>query len=326
MSVYNHYSTAKVKRPVGDCDRMPIKLEDGLPAMEILRKENIFVMGENRAVHQDIRPLKLAVLNIMPTKVETETQILRLLGNTPLQVEVTLIRPDSYTPKNTPIEYLERFYKTFSEIRNDKFDGLVITGAPVEHLPFEEVSYWKELTEIMDWSTMNVYSTLFICWAAQAGLYHFYGIGKHQRDDKMFGVFPHRVSKKHVNLLRGFDDIFWVPHSRNTFIRREDVEKVDSLEILAESDEAGVYILKSQKGRRVFVTGHSEYDPHTLKKEYERDIEKGIKIQMPANYFPDDNPENEPVVYWRSHANLLFSNWLNYYVYQETPYDIKKIK
>ncbi len=304
---------------------MPIKILDGLPAMDILARENIFVMGEDRALHQDIRPLRIAVLNIMPTKIETETQILRLLGNSPLQVEVVLFHPASHTPKNTPAEHMSKFYRTFHDIRSEKFDGLVITGAPVEHMPFEEVEYWDELTAIMDWSVHNVYSTLFICWGAQAGLYHFYGIGKHPTGEKISGVFPHTVSRKHVKLLRGFDDVFWAPHSRNTCIKREEVENAGGIEILAESGEAGVYIVASKDGRQVFVTGHSEYDPLTLKAEYERDTTKGLKVPVPANYFPRDDPKRKPVVRWRSHANLLFSNWLNYYVYQETPYDFKKI-
>jgi homoserine O-succinyltransferase/O-acetyltransferase len=304
---------------------MPIKIHDSLPAMETLTKENIFVMGEDRALHQDIRPLKVAILNLMPTKVATETQFLRLLGNSPLQVEIVLLHPGSHVPKNTPAEHLSRFYRTFAEVRDQKFDGLVITGAPVEHLPFEEVTYWKELQEIMDWSVRNVYSTLYVCWGAQAGLYHFYGVPKYPMKEKLFGVFPHTASKRHVMLLRGFDDVFFVPHSRHTEVRKEDIVKVKELEMLAESAEAGVYIAATKDGRKVFVTGHSEYDPLTLKGEYERDLEKGLPIKVPKNYFPGDDPSKAPLVRWRGHASMLFSNWLNYYVYQETPYDLGKL-
>lgn len=305
---------------------MPIKIPDNLPAAEILSRENIFVMGEEQAYHQDIRPLRIAIFNIMPTKITTETQILRLLGNTPLQVEVVLVHPKTHTSKNTPEEHLITFYKTFEDIRDQKFDGMIITGAPVEHLEFDEVNYWEELKEIMDWQVHNVTSTLHICWGAQAGLFHHYGIPKYQLKEKMFGVFTHRVCIKNTKLLRGFDDEFLVPHSRHTEVRREDIEKVSELEILSESDEAGVYIVASKDGKQIFVTGHSEYDPLTLKYEYERDIARGLKIAPPKNYFKDDDPTKEPVVKWRSHANLLFSNWLNYYVYQQTPYDINLIK
>ncbi|HEX2924664.1 MAG TPA: homoserine O-succinyltransferase [Ruminiclostridium sp.] len=304
---------------------MPIRIPDNLPAAETLNSENIFVMSEDRAYHQDIRPLKIAILNIMPTKITTETQLLRLLGNTPIQVEIVLLHPASHMSKNTPEEHLETFYKTFDEIRHDHFDGLIITGAPVEQMPFEEVNYWEELTQIMDWSKKNVYSTLHICWGAQAGLYYHYGVQKHDLPSKMFGVFEHTKIKEHVKLLRGFDDVFYVPHSRHTEVRREDVSKVDKLEILAESKEAGVYLVASKDGRHIFATGHSEYDPHTLKLEYERDIERGLEIAVPKNYFPADDPTREPLVRWRGHGNLLFLNWLNYYVYQETPYDLSSM-
>jgi homoserine O-succinyltransferase len=305
---------------------MPIRIPDNLPAGEILNSENIFVMFEDRAYHQDIRPLKIAILNIMPTKITTETQLLRVLGNTPLQIEPVLLYPASHMSKNTPEEHLTAFYKTFDEIRDELFDGLIITGAPVEQMPFEQVNYWEELTRIMDWSLTNVYSTLHICWGAQAGLYYHHGIQKYDIPNKMFGVFPHTKNKEHVKLLRGFDDIFYVPHSRHTEVRREDIAKIDKLEILSESAESGIYLVASKDGRHIFATGHGEYDSCTLKTEYERDIEKGLDIEVPKNYFPDDDPKREPIVKWRGHGNLLFLNWLNYYVYQETPYDLTKIK
>lgn len=305
---------------------MPIKIPNDLPAKEILTQENIFVMDEDRAFHQDIRPLKILLLNLMPTKIVTETQILRLLGNSPLQVEVEFLHPQSYTSQNTPQEHLIAFYKTFPQVKDEKFDGMIITGAPVEQMPFEEVAYWEELKEIMDWSVHHVTSTIHLCWAAQAGLYHHYGIPKYPLEEKMFGVFPHVVTKKNVKLLRGFDDIFYAPHSRHTENRREDVERIPELEVLAESDVAGMYIIATRDGRQIFITGHAEYDPLTLKAEYERDISKGLKVNIPRNYFPNDDPSLEPVVNWRGHANLLFSNWSNYYVYQETPYDLSAIK
>lgn len=304
---------------------MPIKIPDNLPANDILTGENIFVMTETRAVHQDIRALRIAMLNLMPTKITTETQLLRLLGNTPLQVEVELLHMGSHLSKNTPEEHLSIFYKTFAEVKEQKYDGLVITGAPVEQIDFGQVDYWDELKMVMDWSKTNVHSTFHICWAAQAGLYHHYGINKYDLPEKMFGVFPHEVNRKNVKLLRGFDDQFFVPHSRHTEIRREDIEKVPELEILSWSPDAGVYLVAAKNRRMFFVTGHSEYDPLTLKAEYERDITRGLKITVPKNYYPDDNPEKTPVVKWRGHANLLFSNWLNYYVYQETPYNIEEI-
>lgn len=304
---------------------MPVKIPDDLPAKEILTRENIFVMGEKRALHQDIRPLKIAILNLMPTKIETETQLLRLIGNTPLQVDITLLHMRTHNSKNTSAKHLETFYKTFKDVQKQKFDGLIITGAPVEHLEFEEVDYWEELKEIMDWKQEHVFSTFHICWGAQAGLYHQYGIPKYPLSAKMFGVFPHRVMRKNVRLLRGFDDVFYAPHSRHTEIRQEDIEKVPELEVLAISDEAGVYIVISKDERQVFVTGHSEYDPLTLKYEYERDVRKGLPISIPKNYFPDDDPRRMPEVRWRGHSNLLYANWLNYYVYQETPYDLEAI-
>lgn len=304
---------------------MPIKIPDDLPAFDILVKENIFVMGEHRAFHQDIRPLKIGILNLMPTKIITETQLLRLLGNTPLQVDIVLLQPKTHKSKNTPEEHLIQFYKTFDMVEDQKFDGMIITGAPVEHLSFEEVDYWEELKAIMEWTKDNVMSTLHICWGAQAALYYHYGIEKYLLNEKMFGIFSHRITKNNVRLTRGFDENFNVPHSRHAETRREDVEKIDELEILAESEEAGVYLVASKDGRRVFVTGHPEYDALTLKTEYDRDIQRGLDIKVPKNYFPDDDPNNMPIVNWRGHANLLFSNWLNYYVYQETPYDLSKI-
>ncbi|WP_094547327.1 homoserine O-acetyltransferase MetA [Petroclostridium xylanilyticum] len=304
---------------------MPIKIPDSLPAVETLNNENIFVMTEKRAVHQDIRPLRIVILNLMPTKIATETQLLRLLGNSPLQVEIELLHTKTYKAKNTSEEHLITFYKTFEDIKNQKFDGMVITGAPVEHLEFEEVDYWEELKQIMEWSVHNVTSTFHICWAAQAGLYYHFKIPKYPLDEKMFGVFPHTVNKKNVKLLRGFDDEFFAPHSRHTEIRREDIEKIPKLEILSESEAAGIYIVATNDGRQIFVTGHSEYDPLTLKGEYERDINKGLNIAIPKNYFLNDDPTKPPIVKWRGHANLLFSNWLNYYVYQETPYDLNEI-
>ncbi|RPI30675.1 MAG: homoserine O-succinyltransferase [Chloroflexota bacterium] len=304
---------------------MPVKIPDTLPAKEILEGENIFVMGERRARSQDIRALRIAILNLMPTKIETETQLLRLLGNSPLQVDITLLHPATYHSKNTASEHLLAHYTTFDQVRTDKFDGLIITGAPVENMPFEAVDYWDELEEILDWSDTHVYSTFHICWGAQAGLYHRHEIPKYPLSKKMFGVFQHRVVSRQEKLLRGFDDLFWAPHSRHTEIRREDIDMVPDLKILAESDEAGVYIVASQDNRRIYVTGHSEYDPLTLKGEYDRDIKKQIPIPVPRNYFPRNNPSLPPKVNWRGHAHLLYSNWLNYYVYQTTPYDIQQI-
>ncbi len=305
---------------------MPIKIQDNLPAVEILSGENIFVMTEERAAHQDIRPLKIAILNLMPTKIITETQLLRLLGNSPIQVDVIFIHPLTHTSKNTPEEHLVTFYKTFDDIRHERFDGLIITGAPVENLEFEEVTYWEELKKIMEWSLHNVYSTFHICWGAQAGLYYHFGVPKHPLDKKMFGVFKHKINKKNVMLFRGFDDEFYAPHSRHTEVRREDIQKAEGIEILSESQEAGIYIVKARGGRQIFVTGHSEYDPLTLKAEYDRDVAKGLEIQVPDNYFPDNNPAEMPVVRWRGHANLLYNNWLNYYVYQETPFNLNELE
>jgi len=305
---------------------MPIKIPDLLPAKEILQSENIFVMGEERAIHQDIRPLQIAVLNLMPTKIVTETQLLRLLGNTPLQVEVTLVRTSSYQSKNTPEEHMLTFYKTFDQIKEDKFDALIITGAPIEHLAFEQVDYWEELKQIIDWGLENVFALLYICWGAQAALYHQFGIPKYPLPAKQFGVFPHQVLEKNAKLLRGFDDVFYAPHSRHTEIRRADIDKIPELKILAESAEAGVYIVGTHDGRQIFITGHSEYDPLTLKREYDRDIAAGLAISVPVNYYPGNDPTQAPVVSWRGHAHLLYANWINYYVYQETPYDLEHFK
>ena len=304
---------------------MPVKIPDNLPATSVLAGENIFVMNESRAYHQDIRPLKIVLLNLMPTKILTEIQILRLLSNSPLQVEVTLLHPKSYKSKNTPEDHLVTFYKTFDDINDAKFDGMIITGAPVEHLEFEEVAYWDELKEILNWKLHNVTSTLHICWGAQAGLYHQFGIPKYPLDAKMFGIFPHYVNKKNTSLLKGFDDVFYVPHSRHTWTRSEDVEKIPELEILSESEQAGLYIAATKDCRQIFVTGHPEYDPLTLKTEYVRDTNKGFDIATPKNYFPGDDTSKPPLVRWRSHANLLYSNWLNYHVYQQTPYDLGEI-
>lgn len=303
---------------------MPIKIPNQLPATKTLRRENIFVMTETRALHQDVRPLRILILNLMPTKIVTETQLVRLLGNTPLQVEPELLQT-SHVPKNTSEEHMLAFYKRFDEVRDENFDGMIITGAPVEHLDFEEVEYWEELTEIMEWSKTHVFSTFHICWGAQAGLYYHYGIKKHRLNKKLFGVFPHEVEYKKSILFRGFDDTFMVPHSRYTSVMREDVEAVPELNILASSREAGVYVIMTKQGRQVFVTGHAEYDGDTLRREYFRDLESGIDIEVPKNYFPDDDDSKEPLVTWRSAANLLYSNWLNYFVYQTTPYDISTI-
>jgi homoserine O-succinyltransferase len=304
---------------------MPVKIPETLPARAILESENIFVMGEERAQHQDIRPLRVAILNLMPTKVQTETQLLRLLGNSSLQVDVTLLHTASHDSKNVSADHLLTHYRSFAQVKRQKFDGLIITGAPVEQLPFEEVDYWPELKDIMDWAEANVFSNLYICWGAQAGLYHRYGVPKYPLPRKMFGVFPHNVLDRNSKLMRGFDDIFLAPHSRHTEIRSEDIKKVPDIHLLSESDEAGVYIVSSNDGRHVFVTGHSEYDPQTLKGEYDRDVNKGLPIHVPANYYPKDDPAQPPVVRWRGHANLLFANWLNYYVYQVTPYNLREI-
>jgi homoserine O-succinyltransferase len=304
---------------------MPIKIPNDLPAVKTLADENIFVMTETRAITQDIRPLKIVILNLMPTKVATETQFSRLLGNSPLQVELELIHTSTHKATHVSEDHLLAFYKTFDEIKENYYDGLIITGAPVEHLEFEEVEYWKELTEIMEWSKTHAHSTLHICGGAQAGLYYHYGIKKHMLDAKLFGVFPHKLDYKRSILFRGFDDVFMVPQSRHTTVYREDIESTSALEILASSEECGVYAVRSKQGRQIFITGHSEYDPETLKNEYVRDVRLGKPIEIPKNYFPDDDPSKPPLVSWRAHANLLFSNWLNYFVYQTTPYDVKKI-
>jgi len=301
---------------------MPINIPENLPAKSILESENIFVMTEKRAITQDIRPLKILIVNLMPTKITTETQLLRLLGNTPIQIEPDFLHMESHVSKHTPIEHLMAFYSTFNEIKDKKYDGMIVTGAPVETLPFEEVDYWDELTRIFDWAEDNVTSNLYICWAAQAALYHKYKINKYTVGEKIFGVFKHTVIEKRSKLLRGFDDVFLAPHSRHTQIDIEDVKKVKDLLILATSEEAGVYLIASRDGRHIFTTGHSEYDCETLDQEYKRDLEKGLPIKMPKNYYPNDDPNQTPVVSWRAHAHLLFNNWLNYFVYQETPYDL----
>jgi len=301
---------------------MPIKIPNGLPAAQTLLDENIFVMNETRATTQHIRPLRIMLLNLMPTKIDTETQLSRLLGNTPLQVELTLVRTTSHESRNTSEEHMLAFYKEFHDVRDRNFDGLVITGAPVEHLPFEEVDYWDELCEIMEWSKTHVHSTFHICWGAQAGLYYHFGVGKQPLPEKMFGVFPHRRDYARSILFRGFDDVFMVPHSRHTTVSREEIEAVPALRILASSEEAGVYAVATKKGRQIFITGHSEYDPLTLEREYKRDVAAGKPIAVPKNYYPGDDPEKAPIVSWRAHANLLYCNWLNYFVYQTSPYDL----
>ena len=304
---------------------MPIQIPNDLPAAGTLQDENIFVMTQNRAITQDIRPLEIVVLNLMPTKVVTETQLSRLLGNTPLQVRLELMHTSSHVSKNVAQEHLLAFYKSFDELKHRKFDGMVITGAPVEQMEFEDVDYWQELCEIMEWSKTNVHSTFHICWGAQAGLYYHYGIKKYPLKEKLFGVFEHQVDYKRSILLRGFDDSFWVPHSRHTTVHREEIESVPGLRVLASSEKAGVYAVASREGRQIFITGHSEYDPETLKTEYLRDKNQGLPIHVPENYFPGDDDTKPPLVRWRGHANLLFSNWLNYFVYQTTPYDIMTI-
>ncbi len=304
---------------------MPVNIPDRLPAIEALKKENIFVMDTTRATHQDIRPLRIAVLNLMPVKETTETDLIRLLSNTPLQLEIDLVKIMGHTPKNTSLEHMQNFYADFNLIKHRKYDGLIVTGAPVEQIEYEEVSYWQEMQQILDWAKTHVQSSLFICWASMAALYHYYGIPKHPLQQKMFGVFHHTVSDPKIPIFRGFDDEFHVPHSRHTEIKREDIEKVPELEILAESDESGVYLVKDRGNRRFFVTGHSEYAPLTLDEEYRRDLGKGIPIELPKHYYRKNDPANKPVVRWRGHANLFFQNWLNYYVYQETPYNIDEI-
>ena len=304
---------------------MPIKIPVNLPAARTLEQENIFIINEKRATTQDIRPLRILILNLMPTKIVTETQLARLLGNTPLQIEMDLLKIEGREPKNTSKEHMITFYKTFSEVKDEFFDGMIITGAPVELMDFEEVEYWDELCEIMEWSKSHVYSTFHICWGAQAGLYYHYGIKKVPLEKKLFGVFPHEVEYKRSILFRGFDDEFMIPHSRHTTVRREDIEAVPELNILSSSKEAGVFVVTVKEGRQVFVTGHAEYDADTLRREYLRDKEAGLEIDVPKNYFPDDDDTKEPIVTWRSAANLLYSNWLNYFVYQTTPYDLNEI-
>lgn len=309
---------------MGKENKMPVKIADGLPAQSILENEHIFIMTEHRALHQDIRPLKIGILNLMPTKVVTETQILRCLSNTPLQIEVTLVQTSTHTSRNTSSEHLLNFYKTFDEIRGMNFDGFIITGAPVEQLEFEDVDYWQEICEIMDWTKTHVHSTFHICWAAQAALYHHYGIKKHPLEEKMSGVFLHHMLTPKSRLFRGFDSEFWAPHSRHTEVRQEDIEKVPQLKVMAVSDEAGVYAVCSEDSRQFFITGHSEYDADTLAMEYQRDLGKGMNPKIPAHYFPDDDPAKQPVMKWRAHSTLIYTNWLNYFVYQTTPFDISE--
>ena len=304
---------------------MPLRLPDKLPAIDLLKKENIFVMDETRAHSQDIRPLKIMILNLMPLKVTTETDLVRLLSNSPLQMEINFLKLRSHTPKNTPIEHMMMFYKDFDELSRSNWDGLIVTGAPVEHLPYEEVEYWDEITAIFDWARQHVTSTLYICWAAQAGLYHFYGIPKYPLPRKMFGIFPETPLQPELPIFRGFDDIFHMPHSRHTEVRREDIEKVPELQIIAESPESGVSIAMAREGREFFVTGHLEYAPDTLDKEYHRDLGKRNDVDLPRHYYRHDRPEEGPLVTWRAHANLLYNNWINYYVYQATPFDINQI-
>lgn len=307
---------------------MPLNLPDKLPAIDLLKEENIFVIDHSRASTQDIRPLKIAILNLMPLKITTETDLVRLLSNSPLQIEVNFMKLKSHTSKNTPIEHMKAFYLDFDRMRHEKYDGMIVTGAPVEHLDFEEVNYWDEICEIFDWAETNVTSTFYICWAAQAGLYHYYGVPKHPLAHKKFGIFKHHICEgmQQLPIFRGFDDEFFVPHSRHTEVRREDIEKHPELTIISESDESGVHIVMARGGRQFFVTGHSEYSPYTLDTEYRRDLAKGLDIEMPQHYYRNDDPELDPLVRWRSVANLLFSNWMNYYVYQETPYDINEIR
>lgn len=301
---------------------MPIKIQSDLPAKEILENENIFVMDENRAMHQDIRPLQIAILNIMPVKQDTELQLLRALSNTPLQVDVTFLNVKNHISKNTPADHLNKFYYTIDDVRNRKFDGMIITGAPVEDITFEEVDYWEEMCEIMDWAESHVTSTLHICWGAQAGLYHYYGIDKQKLPQKLFGIYEHKVANRKIPLVRGFDDVFLAPHSRHTESPRESIHACPELTVLAESDEAGVFLAIAEDGKKIFVNGHPEYDRYTLQNEYFRDLNKGLPIQVPYNYYPEDNPQNKPLLQWRSHSNNLYSNWLNYYVYQITPYEL----
>lgn len=300
---------------------MPIRVQSDLPAAEILENENIFVMNENRAMHQDIRPLKVAILNLMPIKQDTELQILRALSNTPLQIDVTFVMASGHVSLNTSANHLNKFYVTFDQIKEHKYDGLIITGAPLENITFEEVDYWEEICEIMDWAEDNVTSTLHICWAAQAGFYHYYGIQKKQLSEKLFGIYKHNVHKRKEPLVRGFDDVFLAPHSRHTETPASDIHACEELTILAESEAAGVYLAIAEGGKKVFLNGHPEYDRYTLDKEYHRDLDKGLPIHIPYNYYPEDDPEQKPLLQWRSHCNNLYSNWINYYVYQRTPYE-----
>ena len=305
---------------------MPLRLPDKLPAIELLKQENIFVMDDSRAHMQDIRPLKIAILNLMPLKITTETDLIRLLSNTPLQLEISFMKLKSHTPKNTPIEHMMMFYRDFEEMRHEKYDGMIITGAPVETLEFEDVTYWDEMTDIFTWARTHVTSTLYICWAAQAGLYYYYGIPKYPLQKKMFGIFPQVTLEPQLPIFRGFDDVFQMPHSRHTEVHREDILKNPDLTLIAESPDCGVSIVMARGGREFFITGHLEYAPNTLDKEYRRDVGVRDDVELPRNYYRDDNPDNKPLVTWRAHANLLYSNWINYYVYQETPYDINEIK
>ena len=304
---------------------MPLTLPDLLPAIELLKQENIFVMDTTRANTQDIRPLRIAILNLMPIKITAETDFIRLLSNTPLQIQIEFMKIKSHTSKNTPVEHMMMFYRDFEEMKKEKYDGLIVTGAPLEQMDYEEVTYWGELQEVFNWAHSHVTSTVYICWAAQAALYHFYGVPKYPTSEKVFGIFKHKALVPHLPIFRGFDDEFFAPHSRHSEILRKDIEKVDALTIISESEEAGVHIVTARNGREFFITGHSEYAPDTLDNEYKRDVAKGLPIKIPQNYYRDDNPENGPVVKWRGHANLLFANWLNYYVYQETPYNINDI-
>lgn len=304
---------------------MPLRIPDKLPAIDILKQENIFVMDDTRAHTQDIRPLKIVILNLMPLKITTETDLIRLLSNTPLQIDITFMKLKSHTPKNTPIEHMMMFYKDFDVLEKEKFDGMIITGAPIEHLEFEDVEYWNEISKIFAWANTHVTSTMYICWAAQAGLYYHYGVPKYQLPKKMFGIFQQHTLQPQIPLFRGFDDVFYMPHSRHTEVRREDIEKHNELEIVAESPDSGVSIVMARGGRQIFVTGHMEYSPYTLDSEYRRDLGKRDDVDMPKNYYRDNDPQKAPNVTWRAHANLLFSNWINYYIYQETPYNIEEI-
>ena len=304
---------------------MPLRLPDKLPAIELLKKENIFVMDDSRATSQDIRPLRIVILNLMPLKITTETDLVRLLSNTPLQLEIYFMKLKSHTSKNTPIEHMMMFYKDFDVLEKEKFDGMIITGAPIEHLEFEDVEYWDEISKIFAWANTHVTSTMYICWAAQAGLYYHYGVPKYQLPKKMFGIFQQHTLQPQIPLFRGFDDVFNMPHSRHTEVRREDIEKHNELEIVAESPDSGVSIVMARGGRQIFVTGHMEYSPYTLDSEYRRDLGKRDDVDMPKNYYRDNDPQKAPNVTWRAHANLLFSNWINYYIYQETPYNIEEI-